>query len=171
MVLSCGDDDDGAPADVVISGGSTSAVSSSTMVRSTEATAGSGGTSEPTTTTTIALEPGKQLLVRSDGGGPDSLTTGYLQYEPETGCIYIVFPDSSIRYVPVWPPGTTATYSPLRILEPLGSVKSEGELVTLRGAPHGWPEARYSDPGLDAAISHCATRDTDDVFGVVDDRL
>jgi hypothetical protein len=145
--------------------------SSSTVTPSMEAHAGTAATSEPTTTTTITLEPGKQLLVRSDGGGPDSLTTGYLHYEHDTGCIYLLFPDSSIRQVPVWPPGTTATYPPLRIIEPLGSIKSEGELVTLRGGLHPWPESPYGDATLDAGVSRCANRATDEVFGVTDDRL
>lgn len=171
VVLSCGDSDEGAQGGVVVSEPSSSTGSPSTVTPSTEANAGSAATSELTTTTTIVLEPGKQLLVRSDGGGPDSQTSGYLQYEPDTGCIYLLFPDSSTRYVPVWPPGTTATYPPLRIVEPLGSVKSEDELVTLRGGLHPWPESPYGDPVLDAAVRRCADRATDEVFGVTDDRL
>jgi hypothetical protein len=101
----------------------------------------------------------------------DSQTSGYLQYEPDSGCIYLLFPDSSIRYLPVWPPGTTATYPPLRIVEPLGSIKREGGLVTLRGGLHPWPEQGYGDPGLDAAVSRCANRATDEVFSVSDDQI
>lgn len=71
----------------------------------------------------------------------------------------------------VWPLGTTATHPPLRVVEPLGSVKSEGKYVVLRGAEHPWPEWPYDGPILNAGISRCADRSTDEVFSVGDDRL
>ncbi len=131
----------------------------------------SSTTSVPLTATTLrVLQPGIELIVRTDGGGMDAHNEGYLHFDASAGCVYLTraASEDEPRYILVWPPGTTATVAPLRVTLPHGTVLAEGDRVGMGGGLYPWPEPAAAR--LMPALARCASRPTDKVFFVAEDR-
>lgn len=111
----------------------------STTTTTTTTVASTLPTSRPTTTTTKSAEPGDGRLVLPHwnpgaGIGAVAVNATGITGDQRLGCVWITY--ANAIHPAIWPPGTYALFSPLRVFDSSGTLLwTEGEAKTFGGSP------------------------------------